>query len=77
MCIEYHIQVNMYHVCAQGVDERMINGHYYYYYYYKTQRNNRAKTQGTPDLNGETYTIRFQFQLTQNLNEGSGPGGED
>ena len=25
MCIEYHIQVNMYHVSAQGVDERMIN----------------------------------------------------
>ena len=30
MCIEYHIQVNMYHVSAQGVDERMINVHYYY-----------------------------------------------
>ena len=24
----------MYHVIAQGVDERMINVHYYYYYYY-------------------------------------------
>ena len=24
----------MYHVNAQGVDERMINVHYYYYYYY-------------------------------------------
>ena len=23
----------MYHVRAQGVDERMINVHYYYYYY--------------------------------------------
>ena len=22
----------MYHVSAQDVDERMINGHYYYYY---------------------------------------------
>ena len=33
MCIEYHIYVNMYHVSAQGVDERMINVHYYYYYY--------------------------------------------
>ena len=33
MCIEYHILVNMYHVRAQGVDERMINVHYYYYYY--------------------------------------------
>ena len=32
MCIEYHIQVNMYHVSAHGVDERMINVHYYYYY---------------------------------------------
>ena len=30
MCIEYHIQVNMYHVSAQGVDEQMINVHYYY-----------------------------------------------
>ena len=27
MCIEYHIQVNMYHVSAQGVDERMTNVH--------------------------------------------------
>ena len=25
MCIEYHIYVNMYHVSAQGVDERMLN----------------------------------------------------
>ena len=24
----------VYHVSAQGVDERMINVHYYYYYYY-------------------------------------------
>ena len=24
----------MYHVSAQGVDERMIKVHYYYYYYY-------------------------------------------
>ena len=24
----------MYHVSAQGIDERMINVHYYYYYYY-------------------------------------------
>ena len=31
VCIEYHIYVNMYHVSAQGVDERMINVHYYYY----------------------------------------------
>ena len=30
-CIEYHIYVNMYHVSAQGVDERMINVRYYYY----------------------------------------------
>ena len=29
MCIEYCIQVNMYHVSVQGVDERMINVHYY------------------------------------------------
>ena len=25
----------MYHVSAQGIDERMINVHYYYYYYYR------------------------------------------
>ena len=31
MCIEYHIKVNMYHVSAQGVDERMINVYCYYY----------------------------------------------
>ena len=24
----------MYHVSAQGIDERMINVHYYYYYIY-------------------------------------------
>ena len=30
MCIEYNIQVNMYHVSAQGIDECMINVHYYY-----------------------------------------------
>ena len=24
MCIEYRVQVNMYHVSAQGVDERII-----------------------------------------------------
>ena len=24
----------MYHVSAQGIDERMIKVHYYYYYYY-------------------------------------------
>ena len=28
-CIEYHIWVNMYHVSAQGVDERIMNVHYY------------------------------------------------
>ena len=27
MCIEYPFKVNMYHVSAQGVDERMINVH--------------------------------------------------
>ena len=26
----------MYHVSAQGIDERMINVHYYYYYIYMT-----------------------------------------
>ena len=34
MCIEYHIWVNIYHMSAQGVDERMINVHYYYYIRY-------------------------------------------
>jgi len=31
VCIEYHIhiQINMYHVNAQDVDECMINIHYY------------------------------------------------
>ena len=31
MCIEYHIQVNVYHVSAQSDDERMINVYYCYY----------------------------------------------
>ena len=29
MCVEYNIQVNMYHVSAQGVDEGMLNVLYY------------------------------------------------
>ena len=29
MCTEYHSEVNMYHLRAKGVDERMINVHYY------------------------------------------------
>ena len=29
MCIEYHIQVNMYHVSAQDIDERIIYVHHY------------------------------------------------
>ena len=49
MCMEYHIQVNMYDVSAQGVDERMTNVHYYYYYYYyvalETQINNVVNMQ--------------------------------
>ena len=36
VCIEYRIQVNLYRVSAQGVDERMINVQYYYYYYYSS-----------------------------------------
>ena len=28
---EYHIQITMYHVSAQDIDEHMINVHYYYY----------------------------------------------
>ena len=31
MCTEYHIYVNIFHVSALGIDERMINVHYYYY----------------------------------------------
>ena len=34
VCIEYHIEVNMYHVRAQGVDERIINAHNYYHFIY-------------------------------------------
>ena len=30
LCEEHYIQVNMYHVRAEGVDKRMINVHYYY-----------------------------------------------
>ena len=33
VCTEYCTEVNMYHVSAQGVDERMINVQYCYYYY--------------------------------------------
>ena len=34
------IYVNMYHVSAQGVDERMINVHYYYYFYTRLKQGN-------------------------------------
>ena len=34
MCIEYCVQVNVYYMSAQGVDECMINAHYYIYYNY-------------------------------------------
>ena len=32
--MQYHIWVNMYHVSAQGVDERMISVHYYFYLFF-------------------------------------------
>ena len=32
----------MYHVSAQGVDERMINVHYYYYYLSHTSEQRMA-----------------------------------
>ena len=38
VCIEYCIQVNMYHVSVQGIDERRINAHYYYYCHCQTNR---------------------------------------
>ena len=38
VCIEYCIQVNMYHVSAQGIDERRIHAHYYYYCHCQTNR---------------------------------------
>ena len=38
----------MYHVTAQGIDERMINVHYYYYYYY--YRKHRALSKVTASL---------------------------
>ena len=56
----------MYHVSAQGVDERMMNGHYYYYKRFKrmlfirTKRNMQIfrvipfiKLQNDKRLNGE------------------------
>ena len=44
----------MYHVSAQGVDERIINVHYYYYYYYTTE----------PDfIHGRTPSPLFLFSV--------------
>ena len=34
----------MYHVSAQGIDERMINVHYYYYYVYLLRRISNTDT---------------------------------
>ena len=45
MCIENCIYVNMYHVSAQGVDERMINVHYYYYNRLEAVREVLSRTQ--------------------------------
>ena len=42
MCIEYHTEVNLYHVSAQGVDERMLNAHDHYYPYEQRE----ARTHG-------------------------------
>ena len=52
LCIEYHIEVNMYHVSVHCIDEHMINVHfsssssssssYYYYYYYYYYGNNKV-----------------------------------
>ena len=49
----------MYHVSAQGVDERMINVHYYYYYYY-TQDGETKGRRRTP----QPAVLTIQLSLT-------------
>ena len=34
MCIEYHIEFNMYYVSAQGVDEHAINVHHHHHHHH-------------------------------------------
>ena len=61
----------MYHVSAQGVDERMINVHYYYYYYYyycKEVNNQREKRkQINKQANHLPYLFGFLFFLQRCL----------
>ena len=61
MCIGYHIWVNMYHVSAQGVDERMINVHYYYYYYYYYYSAGHQQQQTTPLCQYEVLQIIIEL----------------
>ena len=78
MCIEYHIQVNMYHVSAQGVDERMINVHlsyYHYYYYYRPVRHRpllwkqNEKTDQGSILHQNSLISDFSYDLVHIFND--------
>ena len=57
MCREYHIQVNMYDVSAQGVDECMINVHYYYYLFILNVRTAVDACDCTWGLHGQRKTV--------------------
>ena len=59
MCIEYHTEVNMYHVSTRGVDERMINVHYYYKESYFPYRNVKSISEPEQYLSAiEIYCFR-------------------
>ena len=53
----------MYHVSAQGIDERMINVHYYYYHYNCSF--NSCAEQGDKDGVGKT-PVEERFCSTTN-----------
>ena len=46
----------MYHVSAQGVDERMINAHYYYYYYV-------PRSENRPFAGSSSHETAWKYQV--------------
>ena len=62
----------MYHVSAQGVDERMINVHYYYYLLTCiTQNLARRRTASTGDTHVRTFRGATVAQVTNIISTGA------
>ena len=61
----------MYHVSAQGVDERMINVHYYYYYYYSLSKQLDEYPKDKSGCKWHVLTKTADRQLTVNFKPNS------